>query len=35
MIKRPLLLMHSEQSDAQIQAFVGFKPQQYATIFKQ
>jgi arsenate reductase len=35
MIKRPLLLMHSEQGDVQMQAFVGFKPQQYATIFKQ
>jgi len=31
MIKRPLLVV---QSDTEIQAFVGFKPQQYATIFK-
>jgi arsenate reductase len=31
MIKRPLLIV---QGDTEIQAFVGFKPQQYATIFK-
>jgi len=31
MIKRPLLVV---QGDTEIQAFVGFKPQQYATIFK-
>ena len=31
MIKRPLLVV---QGDTGIQAFVGFKPQQYATIFK-
>ena len=31
MIKRPLLVV---QGDPKIQAFVGFKPEQYATIFK-
>jgi arsenate reductase len=31
MIKRPLIIVQNEQH---MQAFVGFKPQQYATIFK-
>lgn len=31
MIKRPILVVHN---DPKIQAFVGFKPDQYATIFK-
>jgi arsenate reductase-like glutaredoxin family protein len=34
MIKRPLLVIQRQQDGQQIQAFVGFKAGQYATIFK-
>ena len=34
MIKRPLLTIRTEQDEAPLQAFCGFKAEQYATIFK-